>query len=338
MSKTEPATNFDRGRTALVTGATGFIGRRLMELLRADGWKVIACVRSQNKAAAQLSDVDEFLECDLCGDDEIIVPENVDTVFHLAGKAHAILEVGEDESEYERVNTVATKRMLDAAAKSGVRAFVYFSSVKAVEDPRGLDGPADETWSGEPDTAYGRSKRAAEAIVLGDGGVSHVVVLRPSLVYGPDPKGNLAKMADAVRRGRFPSIPETGNKRSAVHLDDVCRAAMIAADHPSAHGKVFIAADDTPFSSRMLYEWMCDAVGRQVPRWRIPLFVLRVAGVAGDAIGRLTGRRFVFDTQALDRLTESAWYSGDRLKNDLGWRPERTLRDSLVEMVEVPGE
>ncbi|RME72865.1 MAG: NAD-dependent epimerase/dehydratase family protein [Verrucomicrobia bacterium] len=332
MSTSDPDASASEAKTALVTGATGFIGRRLVPYLRARGWRVVALVRSVEAAKRQL-EADGWVECDLCGPEPVGIPRGVDTVFHLAGKAHAILEVGEEEAAYRRLNTEATARLLEAAGRAGVRAFVYFSSVKAVADPRGLAGPADESWTREPGTAYGRSKLEAERIVLADAGVPHRVVLRPTLVYGPNPKGNLRKMADAVRRGRFPPLPETGNRRSAVHVDDVCRAALACAVCEAANGRVYIVADDRPFSTRMLFEWMSEAVGRPVPGWTLPLWVLRLLGRAGDVIGRVRGRRFVFDSQALDRLTESAWYSAERLKRDVGWQPSRTLRDSLRDMV-----
>ena len=133
--------------------------------------------------------------------------------------------------------------------------------------------------------------------------MSHPVVLRPCLVYGATPKGNLEKMIAAVRCGRFPPLLEVGNKRSMVHVDDVVMAALLAAENSAAAGQVFIVADDEPFSTRQLYEWICAAVGRDIPRWTIPLWQLHLLGWGGDMIGWMRRRRFVFDSVALAKLT-----------------------------------
>lgn len=320
-------------KTILVTGSNGFIGRRMTAAAAAAGWRVIALGRSRLDAG--VAEGVEWLACDLAADAPIELPPGIDTIIHLAGKAHALAEVAQDEAEYFRINTEGTRRLLEAAKRSGVRAFVLFSTVKAMGDEAVAGGrlPAGEGDDSPPDTPYGKSKRAAEELVLKGGYVSHPVVIRPCLVYGPTPKGNLEKMIAAVRRGRFPPLPEVGNKRSMVHVEDVVAAALLAAEHPAASGQVFIVADDEPFSTRQLFEWICVAAGRPVPRWAMPLWMLRGLGRVGDVIGRLRGRRFVFDSDALAKLTGSAWYSSQKLQRKLGWRPRRTLRETLPEIV-----
>ncbi len=320
----------------------------------AAGWRVIALGRSRPDAGVAVGV--EWLACDLAADAPIELPPGIDTIIHLAGKAHALAEVAQDEAEYFRINTEGTRRLLEAAKRAGVRAFVLFSTVKAMGDEAGrrtedggwrtgdggaiggcrssvIDHPMDELCLVPPDTPYGQSKRAAEKLVLDGGYVAHPVVIRPCLVYGPTPKGNLEKMIAAVRRGRFPPLPEVGNKRSMVHVDDVVAAALLAAEHSGASGQVFIAADEEPFSTRQLFEWICAAAGRPVPRWTMPLWMLRGLGRVGDVIGRLRGRRFVFDSDALAKLTGSAWYSSAKLQRELGWKPRHTLRETLPEIV-----
>jgi len=378
-------------KTVLVTGAAGFIGRRMMAAAQAAGWHVIGLDRevfrtakpdkaalppsaTNQPATAHGSPSTDWLTADLTADAPIELPAGIDAIIHLAGKAHALAEVAQDEAEYFRINTEGTRRMLEAAQRAGVRAFVLFSTVKAAGDSgetgnrkpetgnaeRGTGGPEcgnqesrngggsgirvhlcssvvstpmDELCSAPPDTPYGQSKRAAEKLVLEGGHVPHPVVLRPCLVYGPTPKGNLEKMIAAVRRGRFPPLPEVGNKRSMVHVDDVIAAALLAAEHPAAKGQVFIVADNEPFSTRQLFEWICAAAGRKVPRWTMPLWFLRVLGRVGDLIGRLRGRRFVFDSDALAKLTGNAWYTSAKLQRELGWRPRHTLRETMPEVL-----
>jgi len=361
-------------KTVLVTGAEGFIGRRMLSALKAAGVRSVGLDRCEPQHAS----ADSWVVADITADRPIELPAGIDAIIHLAGKAHALAEVAQDVDEYFRINTEGTRRMLEAAQRAGVRAFVLFSTVKAVGEAltevagseergasrrsggqrtedgvtgdrvtgnRSHDGgavgrlssvvccPMDESCATPPDTPYGQSKRAAEKLVLEGGYVPHPVVLRPCLVYGPTPKGNLEKMIEAVKRGRFPPLPEVGNKRSMVHIDDVIAAALLAAEHPAAKGQIFIAGDNEPFSTRQLYEWICQAAGKKVPRWSVPLWVLRLLGRIGDLIGKLRGRRFVFDSDALAKLTGNAWYTSAKLQRELGWKPKHTLRRTIGEMV-----
>lgn len=326
--------------TVLVTGADGFIGRRMLAVVRARGTRTIGLDRVAPRPAPDDSTAhpaDAWIVADITGESPIELPAGIGTIIHLAGKAHALAEVAQDEAEYFRVNTEGTRRMLEAARRAKVRAFVLFSTVKAVGDrpATAAVGPADESWDAEPDTPYGRSKREAEKLVLGGGNVPHPVVLRPCLVYGPTPKGNLEKMIDAVSRGRFPPLPEVGNKRSMVHIDDVIAAALLAAENSAAAGQTYIVADNEPFSTRQLFEWICAAVDRPVPRWTAPLWLLRMLGLVGDRIGRARGKRFVFDSDVLAKLVGNAWFSSAKIQRELGWRPTHTLRESLPEICEA---
>jgi nucleoside-diphosphate-sugar epimerase len=117
-----------------------------------------------------------------------------------------------------------------------------------------------------------------------------------------------------------------------VHIDDVIAAALLVAEKPEAAGHTYIVADNEPFSTRQLFEWVCVAVGRRVPRWTMPLWSIRLLARMGDGIGRVRGRRFQFDSDALKKLTGSAWYSSAKLQRELGWSPTHTLRESLREI------
>ncbi|MDX8401445.1 MAG: NAD-dependent epimerase/dehydratase family protein [Mariprofundaceae bacterium] len=295
-----------------LTGATGFIGGRLLSLVGEQGADIVALGRRAPDGVAR------FVHWDMAdGAPSAAVLEGADVVFHLAGKAHALSETGQDETAYFRINTEGTRRLLEAAKAAGVRRFVYFSSVKALDE----------------DTPYARSKKAAESLVLDGGFVPEPVVLRPAMVYGPTTKGNLPRMIEAVAAGRFPPIPEFGNRRAMVHVADVASAAWLAGTKPEAAGRVFHVTDGEPYSTRRIYEWICEALGRPLPRWSVPAGALRMLARVGDGIGRMRGRRFVFDSDTLEKLAGSAWYANDALVRELGWRPAHRLRESLPEII-----
>jgi nucleoside-diphosphate-sugar epimerase len=153
------------------------------------------------------------------------------------------------------------------------------------------------------------------------------------MVYGPGCKGNLPRMVQAIDRGRFPPLRETGNKRSMVDVRDVVQAALLAATHPVATGKMYIVTDGQAYSTRQIYEWILAALQRPVPRWTVPPALLRWAACMGDVIGYLGGRRFIFDTYTLNKLAESAWYSSSKICHELNYQPRHNLRDSIHEMV-----
>ncbi|MCQ8103090.1 NAD-dependent epimerase/dehydratase family protein [Methylomonas sp. SURF-2] len=313
-------------KKALVTGASGFIGTSLVKYLRQGDYDVYRASRSM-----PIKDSKHFL-LDLAN--PIGLPDilsDTEVIFHLAGKAHALAENRQDENEYFLVNTEGTRKLLEAAKAAGVQKFIYFSSVKAVGDSD--QQPMDETVDTVADTPYGRSKYAAEQLVLHGGYVPHPVVIRPSMVYGNTEKGNLPRMIKAIQRGLFPPLPETNNRRSMVHVDDVIQAALLAAETPEAAGRIYIVTDDHAYSTRQIYDWIRQALGKTAPGWQIPMTLLNVLAKTGDAIGHTLGRRFPFDSAALDKLSGSAWYSSAKIQRELGFRPRHSLQSSIPDIV-----
>lgn len=313
----------------LVTGATGFIGRHLCERLQREGEFVRACGRREQAGPWQ-----EFMEIDLAGDP--IDPQllgGVSTVFHLASKAHSFGDPPDSAGEYAELIVEGTRRLVAAAVKAGVRTFVYLSSVKVMGEgnPENLPlRPMDEDWPYRPVTPYGCAKAEAEAILL-QSGIIHKIVLRPVMVFGPGNKGNLVRMRDAIARGKFPPVPETGNRRSMIHVDDVVEYAIRSAQFPIANGKTYILASLDPVSTRSLYDWMRESLGLPARNWSIPVWVLTAAATAGSFLRKTTGLRVPLDRDTLAKLTGSAWYSSERVRKQLAYAPRHEVRDWLFD-------
>lgn len=359
-------------RSVLITGGTGFIGRQLVAALLDRKATVYALVRKfpahpgqkgqdesghhQERAPFHLHpnpppsrgrELDQRLSRtipwppaavtvrlgDLGKADSLEnVCAGVDTVFHLAGCSEEP-EPGDKEDLHWRVTVEGTRRLLQEAARSGVKRFIYASSVKAMGE--GGDSCLDETSPAVPLTSYGRAKLEAERLVL-EAGMKHgmhMCNLRLPPVYGRDNRGNLWRMIVAIDRGRFPPLPEVGNRRSLVHVDDVVQALQLAADNPAAQGKTYIVTDGCAYSTHQIYAAICASLGRPVPRWTMPVALLRAVAKLGDAAGRALGKKLAFNSEILGKLIGSAWYSSRKIEQELGYRPIRLLEQGLREMV-----
>jgi UDP-glucose 4-epimerase len=310
----------------LVTGANGFIGQYLCQSLNEHGYTIRVLSRhGDNRWPDEVS-------LDLSSTNWPVNPcEGIDVVFHLAGKAHALVEVVQDAEEYWRINTEGTRKLLEAAQQAKVKCLVFVSSVKAVGDCDRQ--PMDETVSVAADTAYGQSKYAAEQLVLYGGYVPHPVVIRPCMVYGNSDKGNLPRMIKAIRRGVFPALPELHNRRSMLHVEDLVDATLLAAKTSEAAGQIYIVSDGQHYSTREIYDWIRIAWGKSPSSLSVPVGLMQALAKVGDGIGRLRGRRFFFDSDALDKLVGSAWYSSAKIEHELGFKPIHDLQSSLYEIV-----
>ncbi|MEM0965510.1 MAG: NAD-dependent epimerase/dehydratase family protein [Verrucomicrobiota bacterium] len=262
-----------------------------------------------------------FFKCDLTIDP--IPPEaieGVDIIVHLAGKAHALEErPGSEEESYRAITVDGTRKLLEAAKTAAVCRFVFASTVKVY--PENPEGILDENSPTGPETPYGKTKLEAEELVLKGSFIPEPVVLRFSMIHGGRETGNMEKMEEAIRRNRFPPIPEFGNKRSMVHIDDATQALVLASSHKKAPGEIFIVTDGNPISTRELYVEILNKIERQPPRWTVPIWMLKSMARIGDTIGRLRSRRFIFDSDALQKLAGNAAFSSEKIQQQLGFKP-----------------
>ncbi len=294
-------------KVSLITGATGFIGLKLINAL--DG-EIRILSRTKH------SDYDTTV-CDLQSE---AIPDQalngIDTVFHLAGFSHDMRDASKISDLYYKVNVGATVQLAELAVKSGVKRFIFVSSVKA----GGNSTPgtcANEKDQNNTEEVYGRTKREAELKLLKIGQVSgmHVSIIRPSLVYGPNVKGNLQLMLSGIEKGWFPPLPETGNRRSMIHVDDLVRAILLVAEDKRANGEIFIATDGTPYSSREIYDAMCKILGKPASKWSVPKALFDIASLASPRI-----------KYKINKLLGDECYSSAKLEG-LGFKAKKSLKD-----------
>jgi len=294
----------------LITGATGFVGKKLVSALQ--------CKRERVRSISRNLQVDyETVVCDF---EKEVIPqsalESINTVLHIAGFSHDMRDASEIEYLYRRVNVDATVRLAELAAKSGVKKFVFVSSVKAGGLPFS-EQCANEESKNESDGIYGKTKREAELALLKIGKDSdmHVSIIRPSLVYGPNAKGNLKLMLSGIKKGWFPPLPETGNKRSMIHVDDLVRTILLVSEDKRANGEIFIATDGTPYSSREIYSTMCIVAGKSIQKWSVPKTLFDIASLVSPRI-----------KYKINKLLGDECYSSAKLEA-LGFKAKKSLKD-----------
>jgi len=314
----------------LITGATGFIGNELARQIEAAGEKVFAMSRKRQEGPWF-----KFLEQDFS--EELDIPdhllEKVDCVYHLAGIAHA--ESNEFVwSDYYQVNVKATEQLAELAGGAGVKKFIFVSSIKASGDPE--NECVDEKWKLEPNDDYGKSKWLAEQAVVRISKKYNMdyVIVRPTLVYGPRIKGNLLKMIEAIDKRRFPPIPEVKNKRSLVHVVDLCRALMLVASDKKAVGKTYIVSDLKQYSTRHIYEIIMQSLDRPLSKLYVPLVCFNGAAKVGDLVEKMLGRKIPMNSIAINKLFGSACYNASKIQRELEFEPIWTLGRAMPQIIE----
>lgn len=307
--------------SALVTGATGFIGQALCSRLGNEGVRV----RPFNRTGGFLPDgtpltAVDFAEAAL---DDIHV-EGVSTVFHLAGIAHRY-HAGQP---YDAVNHRASIDLAMRAEAAGVRVFVYLSSVKAMGDAF-AGSPRGEEECVLPTESYGLSKWRAEESLRETfrNSPMAVYIVRPALVYGPSARGNLRLMERMVSLG-LPRPPERGG-RSMVSRDDLVELMLRAARRHEPGVATWIAADGEVYSTRRVYDALRRAANKPPGRGWLPVWGWRVGAACVDAIrpGGEPMWRKLFATEL---------YSAQRAREAAGWIAQDTLERTLG--VEEPGQ
>lgn len=298
---------------ALVTGAGGFVGRHLCQRLQEEGTHVVAMGRHRSEGPW-----DEFIEADFEKPHTLpLILPKVDEVYHLASKAHVLEGKEPEEDEYAQIAVEGQAYLLNHLSDPHTTRYLLCSTVKAMGETTTAVQPLDEDTPAQPVTPYGRAKlRAEEALWNSPIGLASRTVVRPVAVYGNGQKGNLDRMAEAIRKRRFPALPRMRNRRSFIHVQDLAEAMIVAQRAPGegeSH-RLFIACEPEPVSTTDLYESLCRKVGRRPGLLRIPMCGLRFTAWAGSFGEKLTRRRLPFNQSQLEKLTASAWYSPEKLQ------------------------
>lgn len=308
----------------LVTGGTGFVGSALLKRLLKDGFEARASARSS--LSAELKDVQYHQIHDMTA----LTNWNaafigVHAVVHCAARVHVMQELSTDPLQaYREVNVKGTLNLARQAAKSGVRRFVFVSSIKVngeATEP-GQTFSADDLAS--PLDPYGVSKLEAEKglrEIEAQTGME-VVIVRPPLVYGPGVKANFASMMRWVARGMPLPLGAIHNARSMVALDNLVDLLITCIKHPAAAGQIFLVSDGEDVSTSELLCRTAQAMGKKAFLLPVPASVLELGATLLDK------------REVAQRLCGSLQVDIEKTRRLLGWSPPLTLDQGLKKAVE----
>jgi UDP-glucose 4-epimerase len=302
----------------LVTGASGFIGRAAIAAFGQGGYALRAAVRRPPEPAFATG-VDVMQHPDLS---EVFdwrpLLDGVDRVIHLAGIAHTGRGVAPEF--YDRINRLATEELAAAAARAGVRHFVFVSSIRAQSGPA-ADHALTERDEPAPTDAYGRSKIAAETAVRSAG--VPFTILRPVLLYGPGVKGNFALLLRAALSPWPLPIKDFVNQRSLLGVENFLSALRFVLFAPAAIGETYVVADPgSPLRLADVIATMRKALGRRPLILPLPPRYLE------------TSLRLLHRNDLWERLGGNLLADPSKLMA-AGWRPEHDTREGLTAFVQA---
>lgn len=319
---------------ALITGATGMVGPRVVEAFAGAGFRVRTFSNDAAGGSPFLKGV-EVCTGDIADPAAVQrVVAGADVVVHLAALLHVTDPPLGMRDAYERANVQGTRVVVDAARQVGVRRLVFFSTIavygEVADRVLGEDAPV------RPETLYAQTKAEAERIVLGsrreDGGQLGVV-LRLGAVYGARVKGNYRRMVEALARRRFVPIGSGRNRRAMVYDRDVASAAMLAATRPVAGGRIYNVSDGERHTLAEIIQAICDALGRRPPGWHLPILPVRAGVGLVEGVARLLGKRPPVSGAMIEKYTGDVVVDSRRISDELGFAPRYDLRTGWREAI-----
>jgi len=316
---------------ALVTGSNGFIGSFLVQKLVEKKLEVRCFVRKTsnlrwlndlpvNFAHGELSDV-HSLETAVAG---------VDYVFHLAG-----LTKTKRVEEYFQANTDGTENLLRACKTvcPDLRKFVFVSSLAAAGPSHNLT-PIDETAVPNPLTPYGKSKLAAEKIVMQHAQAFPVTIIRPPAVYGPRD----IEMFEIFRTVKFGISPKlTGGDRvtNFIHVSDLVDGLILAAGKQKSTNNVYFLTGDGQFTWQDVCRAIADAMHKRIVQVVIPTFIFEIIAILNEMTAKITGKAATVNRYKVLEMKQRYWICDNtKIKQELGFKPKISFQEGIKQTVE----
>ena len=294
----------------LFSGASGFLGHNVLPILEKQFDITTIGITDKDNINANIAKNVPPL------------PEKYDVVLHAAGKAHVYPKSKEEIKAFYDVNYEGTVNLCKALEKVGLpKSFIFISTL----DVYGLavgEG-IDETHPKNPTTHYAISKLQAEEFLIKWAEEKGVIlgILRPSLMVGPNPPGNLQSMINGIKKGYYVNIAGGHTRKSLMMIHDIAHLVPKIENV----GGIYNVCDNTHPSYKELGDSISKQLGKKHTPLSIPYWMAWCMAKVGDLVGVLP-----IDSHRLEQLTKSNTYSNEKAKNVLGWQPLDVLENFKI--------
>ncbi|TEU26818.1 NAD-dependent epimerase/dehydratase family protein [Alkanindiges illinoisensis] len=289
----------------LITGATGFVGTALTERV-SSVYDTIALVRTQNHMLS--ANIQQLVTANIFAAD---LPDNLDVIIHLAGRAHILNEQTTDPlSEFRKVNVDGTLQLARQALDKKIKRFIFMSSI-GVNGSVTLQQPFTEDALAQPHADYAVSKSEAEQELkkLFAGSATELVIIRPPLVYAAHAPGNFARLLKLASTNLPLPLAHVNNKRSFVALENLVDFISCCITHPLAANELFLIADQQVISTEQMVRLLKAGMNKKPILFYMPKTVLKIGSM-------LVGKRKLYE-----QLYESLEIDCSKACSLLNWKP-----------------
>lgn len=296
--------------TLLFTGGTGFLGKNTRPILERT-YEVTTCGIT----------ADDIIKANLAKEIPVL-PHRYDVVVHACGKAHVVPKTEAEKQAFFDVNYQGTVNLCASLEKVGVpKALIFVSTVAVYGLDFGSDITEDTPLKG--DTPYAKSKIMAEEYLSEWCGKHNVVlgIIRPSLIAGPNPPGNLGAMISGIKTGRYLSINRGRAKKSVLMVEDIARLVPLLAER----GGVYNVCDTHNPTFGELEALIAKQLSKRPPI-SIPLWIATVLAKCGD----LLGRKAPINSLKLNKIVKPLTFSNAKARKELGWVPIDVLANFKI--------
>ena len=315
------------GRSAFVTGGTGFVGRNLIEQLIRQGWQVTALHRASSDLGPLANSPVRWVAGDILDPAALrrAIPERVDALFHLAAD---ISMWSRHDARQTRINVEGTRNVVEAALRASVRRFVHTSTWNAYGLEQGEISEGSPQLGGRSWINYDRTKfHAEEAVRAGVARGLDAVIVNPAHLIGRYDRRGWAKLIIAAQRRWLPGVPPGAG--TFCHAKQAARAHIAAAERGRRGQNYLLSGQDASFVE--LFRVINEVTGSDVPLRPLPVWLFRLSARANVALARFTGREPEATPEGVAIACARARVVSSRAEQELGYRPaslQRMIEDS----------
>jgi nucleoside-diphosphate-sugar epimerase len=315
---------------ALVTGAPGWLGDRLVEHLVSQKNKVVCYVLKGSDVSKLKKLGVEIVWGDvMTGENLDRAMKGVEVVFHCAGLIHA-----KKVKDLYRVNVTGTQNVVDAAIKARVKKFIHISSNSPMGTNKQRDRLMKEDDPYRPYKNYGKSKMLAEQIVnkAYKEGKLDTTIIRPCWFYGPGQPPRQTTFFKMIKKGNPLMFGDGKNLRSMSYVDNIVEAMLLAVKSKKSSGQTYWIADEKPYSTVEIYETIADLFDVKLKPRYLPNIVPELFEIADDVLQAMG--MYIKEVHVAGEMNKDIACSVEKAKKELGYKPKVSLKEGMKRSIE----